>query len=540
MTSLLAVLGAADPSLITVGGLPLHPLAVHAVVVLLPLSVLGLIAIILRPSWRAGYQWLVMGGLAAGTVATIAAVKGGEELAAITGITDEHRNLGSLLQYIAIALLVVAAIWMWQQTPGSVLGKGVAPLAAIAAIGLGFATLAISALVGHSGANAVWANKIAAAPSPSTSATGTVTNYTADVVKQHSGATDCWSIVDTGVYNVTDWINKHPGGAAVIQTMCGVDGSAAFTAQHSGSQTAKDWLASFKIGTLSGASSTPSTTPTTTPSTTPTATPSTSPSATTGYTASDVKKHSSTSNCWTIVNKSVYDVTSWISKHPGGPGVIQGMCGIDSSAAFNGKHNGSQTAKATLASYRIGAFSGSSSPTTKPTPKPSTSAPASGYTAAVVKKHGSTGDCWTIVNSSVYDVTAWIAKHPGGPGVIQAMCGVDAGAAFTGKHSGSATAKAALASYKIGALSGTSAPPKVINKLTLAGVQTHNTSANCWSIVNGNIYNLTAWINRHPGGPGVIQGMCGADASAAFTAQHGNGGEAAPELARYLLGPLQA
>lgn len=255
-----------------------------------------------------------------------------------------------------------------------------------------------------------------------------------------------------------------------------------------------------------------------------------------------VKQHGSSSNCWTIVNKSVYDLTGWISKHPGGPGVIQGMCGIDSSAAFNGKHNGSPTAKASLASYRIGALSGTSStpkPTTKPTPKPTTSGPTTGYTAAVVKKHNSVSDCWSIVDKNVFDLTSWISKHPGGPGVIQAMCGVDSSAAFNGKHSGSATAKATLVSYKIGPLSGTSSAPALINKLTLAGVQTHNTSANCWSIVSGNIYNLTAWIARHPGGAGVIQGMCGADATAAYAGQHGNDGEISQVLARYLLGALQ-
>ena len=35
-----------------INGLPVHPLVVHAVVVLVPLAALGTIAIALRPAWR--------------------------------------------------------------------------------------------------------------------------------------------------------------------------------------------------------------------------------------------------------------------------------------------------------------------------------------------------------------------------------------------------------------------------------------------------------------------------------------------------------
>jgi hypothetical protein len=45
----------------TFNGLPLHPLVVHAVVVLLPLSVVGAIVVALRPAWRQTYGWLVAG-----------------------------------------------------------------------------------------------------------------------------------------------------------------------------------------------------------------------------------------------------------------------------------------------------------------------------------------------------------------------------------------------------------------------------------------------------------------------------------------------
>ena len=44
----------------TVLGLPVHPLVVHAVVVLVPLSAVGAVAIALVPRWRERYGVLVL------------------------------------------------------------------------------------------------------------------------------------------------------------------------------------------------------------------------------------------------------------------------------------------------------------------------------------------------------------------------------------------------------------------------------------------------------------------------------------------------
>lgn len=72
------------------------------------------------------------------------------------------------------------------------------------------------------------------------------------------------------------------------------------------------------------------------------------------YTAAEVALHTSTQNCWSIVNGKVYDLTSWISRHPGGSGAIKQMCGIDGSAGFNGQHGGQGRPEQELASFYIG------------------------------------------------------------------------------------------------------------------------------------------------------------------------------------------
>jgi cytochrome b involved in lipid metabolism len=73
---------------------------------------------------------------------------------------------------------------------------------------------------------------------------------------------------------------------------------------------------------------------------------------------------------------------------------------------------------------------------------------------------------------------------------------------------------------------------------TMAKVKENNSAASCWSVINGNVYNLTQWINSHPGGPSVIRGLCGVDGTSTFNGKHRGDGGPASILTGYLLGPL--
>jgi cytochrome b involved in lipid metabolism len=74
------------------------------------------------------------------------------------------------------------------------------------------------------------------------------------------------------------------------------------------------------------------------------------------------------------------------------------------------------------------------------------------FTMADVLTHNNKDDCYTTVRGSVYDVTSWIYKHPGGAEKILALCGKDGTSAFEGKHGGQARPETELASFKIGEL----------------------------------------------------------------------------------------
>ena len=62
--------------------------------------------------------------------------------------------------------------------------------------------------------------------------------------------------------------------------------------------------------------------------------------------------------------------------------------------------------------------------------------------------------------------------------------------------------------------------------------------SDCWTAINGNVYNVTAWATRHPGNDQNIYRLCGIDGSSAFTGQHGDRGERSEVLAEYKVGTL--
>jgi len=77
-----------------------------------------------------------------------------------------------------------------------------------------------------------------------------------------------------------------------------------------------------------------------------------------------------------------------------------------------------------------------------------------------------------------------------------------------------------------------------LTKLTLEEVSKRNSSTSCWSIVYGNVFDLTKWIGKHPGGAEKIRAICGKDGTTSFERQHTGDGGAANQLSSYFIGKL--
>jgi len=53
---------------------------------------------------------------------------------------------------------------------------------------------------------------------------------------------------------------------------------------------------------------------------------------------------------------------------------------------------------------------------------------------AEVAKHSSKESCWTVIDGFVYDLSSWIAQHPGGERAILSLCGQDGTERFNKQH----------------------------------------------------------------------------------------------------------
>ena len=92
--------------------------------------------------------------------------------------------------------------------------------------------------------------KPATTEKPAAEPTAEATGYTMDKVKANNSATSCWSVIRGNVYDLTKWINQHPGGSGAIRGLCGTDGSAEFTAKHQGQSNPESRLTSYLLGPL--------------------------------------------------------------------------------------------------------------------------------------------------------------------------------------------------------------------------------------------------------------------------------------------------
>lgn len=94
------------------------------------------------------------------------------------------------------------------------------------------------------------ASKPSATSASTPVAAPTTTGYSQSQVAQHASGTSCWTSISHNVYDLTQWINQHPGGSGPILGLCGHDGTTAFLAQHGGQGRPEQELKQFYIGVL--------------------------------------------------------------------------------------------------------------------------------------------------------------------------------------------------------------------------------------------------------------------------------------------------
>jgi len=274
-------------------GLPLHVLVNHAVVVLIPLGALAMILMVFVPRLRKSFSYVSAGITLLGAIAATVAAQSGEALSERVGYPGVHQEWGETLVPVAWALVVVSVAWVvLPRFTGKAVRVGQI-VASVAVVGLSVVSIVFVILAGHSGAEVTWKNRVAAetttaTPSATASATATPTPSAAapsgpapvpapgepavkpsedvvpvppepvvdpnvlslELVAQRNTAASCWSVVNGTVYDLTAWIERHPGGSGRIIGMCGRDASASFNGQHGGEGGPASYLAEYRLGEL--------------------------------------------------------------------------------------------------------------------------------------------------------------------------------------------------------------------------------------------------------------------------------------------------
>lgn len=150
----------------TVFGLPVHPLVVHATVVLVPTAALLLLLSAVLPRFRRWARLLTPAVAVVALALVPLSTSTGEELESQVGespLVEQHAELGEgLLPWIvAVAVLALAIYWFERRRrfeaargPSRVLALALAGLAIVAFVG----TTVQVVLIGHSGARAAWSD----------------------------------------------------------------------------------------------------------------------------------------------------------------------------------------------------------------------------------------------------------------------------------------------------------------------------------------------------------------------------------------------
>lgn len=243
-------------------GLPVHPLIVHSAAVFIPLSALGVIAALFSEKVRKSYLPLILASVVIAVFSGVIASSSGEALAERVGLPQDHANQGEQLRNVVIIFGLLVAVWYFLQrskdktfTQSQLLNTSLKGVITVVA----GASLALTVAAGHSGATAAWQDRVTepapltaeANPAPSeTGAAGGAVALSAQEVAGHNTTADCWSIVNGNVYNLTSYVQRHPGGSSVIKNICGRDGSAAFSNQHNGQGKPNNVLSGFLLGAV--------------------------------------------------------------------------------------------------------------------------------------------------------------------------------------------------------------------------------------------------------------------------------------------------
>lgn len=219
--------------------------------------------------------------------------------------------------------------------------------------------------------------------------------------------------------------------------------------------------------------------------------------------SAELQAHDVPDDCWLVIHGNAYDLTEYALTHPGGAGFITDYCGTDATRAYDREH--SESLLQTVDFLRLGVFS-------EETPGDAAASTGQGGTGATYPD-----------NSSQY-----------------VPCSDD--------HEGEDDSDdCAFETPRVQQTAkGTTSPPSqealpcIEQVYTFGDVATHADQGDCWYVLYNVIYDLTDYVDRHPGGARRVFQECGTDATAVYSSinKHNEQLLVKESMSRYKIGLL--
>ena len=144
------------------------------------------------------------------------------------------------------------------------------------------------------------------------------------------------------------------------------------------------------------------------------------------YTKEEVSLHNTKEDCWIIINNGVYDVTEFLSIHPGGDSILASQGGKDATEFFEELHR-PEIIDEVASDYKIGILSDSEDMKEDINTQRM-------ITKEELAKHSKKDDCWLSIDGKVYDLSEFTLDHPGGSDALLLYSGKDATKEFHMVH----------------------------------------------------------------------------------------------------------
>eukprot|EP00808_Paulinella_micropora_P029589 g83441.t1 len=250
-------------------------------------------------------------------------------------------------------------------------------------------------------------------------------------------------------------------------------------------------------------------------------------------------QHSTRANCYVVFGRTVWDMSNYADKHPGGATLVDAQCGKNGTMAFNiaphtivpfANAGGHGVCKGTIAA---GTDVGGGTVTAPPTSPPSAEC-LSAFNPSLLASHSTAADCFIVFGRTVWDLSGYAQTHPGGAASVEAQCGKNGTLAFNVVTSHSVVPFANVAGK--GVCKGTiatgtdvgggtvTAPPtsppsaECLSAFDPSLLASHSTAADCFIVFGRTVWDLSGYAQTHPGGPASVEAQCGNNGTLAFNA----------------------